>query len=155
MRRWKNYNINCCHLRHANNQDRKDIIILTPTHVTSKFGVSYCKSSPMDQRTPWGTGHDRSTRLYRHTSQHLKNVSLASATLLLKPYFQVSQFTGRKDHEKLWWILNMADATGRLVRRHLWLLEFNFEVLHQDGVKHRAADALSHFATTRMGEYQL
>lgn len=43
----------------------------------------------------------------------------------------------------LWWILKLADATGRLTRWQLRLQEFDFDIVHRTGVKHQATEALS------------
>lgn len=56
----------------------------------------------------------------------------------------------RTDHDALRWITNMTEATGKLVRWHLRLSEFDFEVVHWGGVKHEAAEALSRLEKTGM-----
>lgn len=54
------------------------------------------------------------------------------------------------DHSSLLWILNMADATGKLERWRLRLSEMQFDVYHGYGIKNQAVDSLSRLQTTNM-----
>lgn len=54
----------------------------------------------------------------------------------------------RTDRHALRWILNFADATGKLARQRLMLFEHDLEITHRAGVKHQAAEALSELLTT-------
>jgi hypothetical protein len=63
--------------------------------------------------------------------------------LQLRPYFEGQKFLIRTDHHSLRWVLNLADAQGRLARWRLRLLEFDFDVAYSPGKGHHAADTLS------------
>lgn len=56
-------------------------------------------------------------------------------------------FTFRTDRHVLCWILNLADASGKIARGRLQSLEFYFEAVHRSGVKHQAADGFSRLST--------
>lgn len=51
-------------------------------------------------------------------------------------------FTIRTDIEPLKWIINLADATSKLVRWHLQLSQMEFDIVHLAEIKHQAAEAL-------------
>lgn len=42
---------------------------------------------------------------------------------------------------------SLANATGQVARWRLWWSEMEFDIVHQTGVKHQAADALSRLST--------
>ena len=65
------------------------------------------------------------------------------AVLKLRPYLEGHRFIVRTDHHSLRWLLNMTDASGRLARWRLRLLEYDFEVQYKPGVTHYAADMMS------------
>lgn len=50
-------------------------------------------------------------------------------------------------HNALRWILNMMSQTGKLVVCRLMLSKFEFDVVHQAGVRHQAIGALSPLLT--------
>jgi hypothetical protein len=54
----------------------------------------------------------------------------------------------RTDHHSLRWVLNLADAQGRLATWRLRLQEFDFEVLYLPGKSHHAADMMSRLQST-------
>jgi RNase H-like domain found in reverse transcriptase/Reverse transcriptase (RNA-dependent DNA polymerase) len=58
------------------------------------------------------------------------------AILQLRPYLDGKRFVIRTDHNSLRWVLNLADAQGRLARWRLQLLEFDFEVQYSPGKAH-------------------
>lgn len=41
------------------------------------------------------------------------------------------------EHNSLKWLLNVLDATGRLVRWSLPLQQYEFEIIHRPGKEHR------------------
>jgi RNase H-like domain found in reverse transcriptase len=61
----------------------------------------------------------------------------------LRPYLEGKIFTVRTDHHDLRWVMNLADAQGRLDRWRLRLAEFDFQVEYSPNTTHHAADALS------------
>lgn len=67
--------------------------------------------------------------------------------MLFRPYLEGTRLTVFNDYSALRWILNVADATGKLVRWALQLPKFQFDVVHRFGVKHQAGDALLRLET--------
>lgn len=61
----------------------------------------------------------------------------------------LSYFIIRTDHEELRWLLTSDDASRRLARCLIRLLEFDFKVIHRSGTKQLALDALSLLKTER------
>jgi hypothetical protein len=61
----------------------------------------------------------------------------------LRPYLEGQRFIIRTDHHSLRWVLNLADAQGRLARWRLRLLEFDYEVQYSPGRSHHGADSMS------------
>lgn len=49
----------------------------------------------------------------------------------------------RTDQNALWWILTLANATDKLARCCFQLMEYSSDLVHRNGVKHQAPDALS------------
>lgn len=69
-------------------------------------------------------------------------VAVFWAIMLLGLCLEFTNFTGKPDHHVLKWILNQADAAGKLERWRLQLLKQSFEAVHHAVVKNQAADAL-------------
>lgn len=65
------------------------------------------------------------------------------------PYLEGPRFTAKTDRYALKWILNLEEATGKLARRRLRLMKYDFEIIHRAGVNHQAADTLSTLDTER------
>lgn len=61
----------------------------------------------------------------------------------LTPYLQGHKFTLYTEHKPSKRILNLADASGRLARWRLRLLEFDFDVKYSKGSQNHIADTLS------------
>lgn len=59
------------------------------------------------------------------------------------------------DHHVLWWILNVANATRKLGRRRLQLLESDLEIVQTAGVNHQAGNALSGIFTVPVDNNEL
>ena len=70
------------------------------------------------------------------------------AILLLRPYLEGQRFTIQMYSDSLRWVLNLADAKGRLARWRLRLSEHDYLVEHRTGIKRQPADALSRLETT-------
>lgn len=86
---------------------------------------------------------------------HCKCLAAIWSVLLLCPHLEGCQFILKINHHELRWFLNLADATGKLARWQLRLLEYVFEVVHRGGVKHQEADALPRLLTTEVDNTEL
>lgn len=62
-------------------------------------------------------------------------MAVVLAVLLLHSCLWVHKFTIRTSHDAFKWILNLADATGKLARWGLHLSDFKFHVVHKAGIK--------------------
>jgi len=100
---------------------------------------------PMKPLGYWSRSLNKAERNYNTTQREC--LAVVWAVLMLRPYLYGTRFTLRTDHESLRWILNLSDASGKLQRWRLRLLEFEFDVVHRPGIKHQAADALSRLNT--------
>lgn len=81
-----------------------------------------------------------------------KLLGIVCAALLVHSNTEGIRFTIKTDHDSLMWILNLTQSTSRLARWNLQLSEFVFDVVYIDGIKHQAADALSHLLTIGKGK---
>lgn len=69
--------------------------------------------------------------------------------LKLRGYLEGAWLTVRTDHDELGWILNMADATGKLEIWILRLSEYELDLVHCDRIKNQTTEALSRLPTSR------
>ena len=69
------------------------------------------------------------------------------AIQILRPYLERNHFEVYTDHQPLRWLLSMHDASGRLARWRLLLLEFEFTIRYKKGIKNTIADAISRLPT--------
>ena len=69
------------------------------------------------------------------------------AVQLLRPYLERTHFDLYTYHIALRWIMNMTDASSRLARWRLRLLEFDFTVQYKKGAKNTIADCISRLPT--------
>lgn len=67
---------------------------------------------------------------------------------MLRPYSGGVWFTTWTDHDELRWILNMADATGKLSQWHSSLSEIAFGVVDRARIRRQAADAFYRLIST-------
>ena len=70
------------------------------------------------------------------------------AVTTLRPYLQGVHFTVHTDHSSLRWLMEITDASGRLMRWRLRLGEFDFTVKYKKGLLNTQADALSRLPST-------
>lgn len=77
-----------------------------------------------------------------HDTTHKEFLAVVWDVFLLRQYLEVVQLEFRNNHDALNWILDVADASGKLVRCHLRLPELELDVEDRHGIKHRAVDAL-------------
>ena len=69
------------------------------------------------------------------------------AVQILRPYLEGKHFTVFTDHAALRWMFSLADATNRLARWRLRLLEFDFEIRYRKGAENTVADVISRLPT--------
>mgnify|MGYP003551043187 FL=1 len=108
--------------------------------------IGFCLSQkhPDGLRHPngyWSRSLNPAERNYSTTEKDC--LAIVWAILTLRPYLEGQMFLIRTDHHSLRWVLNLADAQGRLARWRLRLLEFDFEVEYSPGKEHHAADVMS------------
>jgi RNase H-like domain found in reverse transcriptase len=89
----------------------------------------------------WSKGLKSAKRNYSTTEKEC--LAIVWAVLQLRPYLEGKHFVIRTDHNSLRWVLNLADAQGRLSRWRLRLLDFDFEVQYAPDKEHNGADTLS------------
>ena len=90
-----------------------------------------------------------------HTTTENECLAIVWAILLLRPYLKRQRFTIRTDQDSLRWVLNLADAEGRLARWRLHLSEHDYLVEHYAGTKHQAGYAPSRLETTGVDIFSL
>jgi transposase InsO family protein len=109
-----------------------------------QIGSCLCQEHPDGLRHPigyWSRSLNAAERNYSTTEKEC--LAIVWAILTLRPYLEGQRFLVRTDHHSLRWVLNLADAQGRLARWRLRLLEFDFEVEYAPGKEHHAADTMS------------
>jgi hypothetical protein len=94
----------------------------------------------------WSRGLTSAEKNYSTTEKEFP--AIVWAVLHLRPYLEGKRFVIRTYQHSLRWVLNLADAQGRLTRWRLRLQEFDFEVLYLPGKSHHAADIMSHLQST-------
>lgn len=107
---------------------------------TYKSAVGYFKSNQTIPRHYWSRSLIMAKKAYDTTQREY--FAIVWSELQLLTYLKRRSFTIRTDHNSLWCILNLADASGRHARWWLRLLEFDFDVVKWVSVKCRDADAL-------------
>lgn len=75
--------------------------------------------------------------------------------MLLLSYLEGTHLTIGFANDLLKWILNLSDASKRLVRWCLRLSELDIDVAHGAGLKHHVADAMSGLRTDGKGTIDL
>ena len=76
-------------------------------------------------------------------------IAIVWAVQLLRPYLERTHFDLYTDHIALRWIMNMTDASSRLTRWRLRLLEFDFTVQYKKSAKNTIVDCISRLPTYR------
>lgn len=85
----------------------------------------------------WSTILNKTERNYSRTEKEC--LSVVWAILLFRRSLGEQWVTAGTDHPSLGWILNLTEATGRLGRWRMRHAEYDFEIEHRMGAKHRPA----------------
>jgi hypothetical protein len=124
---------------------RKEGLFTLDTDASNEqVGCCLFQAQPDGENHPvgyWSRGLTNAERNYSTTEKEC--LAIVWSILHLRPYLESRHFVVRTDHNSLRWVLNLADAQGRLARWRLRLLEFDFEVQYSPGASHHAADTLS------------
>lgn len=75
--------------------------------------------------------------------------------LPLRPYLEENQFTIKTDYKDFKCLFPLSDASGKLARWCVGLSEFEFNTLHQTGIRHQAADTLLRLPTVESDKSKL
>lgn len=111
-----------------------------------ELALHFHKSSLIQQRPGyWSRSLKNDVKAYIITV--CKWLAIVWSPLPLYIYLDGKKFTTQKDRDLPRWILNFVDATDRLARWQLGLYEYEFDLVHRDGIKHQKADALSSLRT--------
>ena len=110
--------------------------------------------------------HDGSEKVIAYASkkldQHQMRYNVTRRELLavinfinqFKHYLLGRQFLLRTDQGSLRLLFNVKDPTGQLARWLEFLSQFNFEIVHREGIKHQNADELSRKDSTQLCAHQ-
>ena len=82
-----------------------------------------------------------------YSASEREYLAVVCVAQILRPYLEGKHFVVHTDHAALRLIFDLEDASNRLARWRLRLLEFNFEVRHRKGCENTVADAVSRFPT--------
>jgi RNase H-like domain found in reverse transcriptase len=116
---------------------REGRYILDTDASDGQIGCCLNQEHPDGLRHPngyWSRFLNPAERNYSTTEKEC--LAIVWAILTLRPFLEGQRFLIRTDHHSLRWVLNLADAQGRLARWHLRLLEFDFEVEYSPGKEH-------------------
>jgi RNase H-like domain found in reverse transcriptase/Reverse transcriptase (RNA-dependent DNA polymerase)/Integrase zinc binding domain/Integrase core domain/Chromo (CHRromatin Organisation MOdifier) domain len=110
----------------------------------AQLGCCLFQEQPSGPNLPlgyWSRTLNAAERNYSTTEKEC--LAIVWAVTHLRPYLEGVEFTVRTDHHALRWVMNLAEAQGRLARWRLRLSEFTFKVEYSPGATHHAADVLS------------
>ena len=113
-----------------------------------QVGATLFQTHPNGKRKPigyWSRTLKAAEKNYSTPEKECLAVVWALTTL--RPYLQGVRFTVYSDQASLRWLMTIAEPSGRLIRWHLKLAEFDFEVLYKRGYINTQADALSRLPT--------
>ena len=103
-----------------------------------------------------GRGLNRAERNYTTTEREA--LALVEVIKKLQPYLHDRKLVVYTHHSSLRWLMNVKDATSRLARWALLLLnqQYNFDIIHRPGCQNGNADALSRrpYPTTNLNALQ-
>ena len=92
----------------------------------------------------------KAERRYCVTRREL--LAVVTFTQHFRPYLFGKKFTLRTDHGSLKWLRNFKEPEGQLARWLEKLEEYDFDVVHRQGLKHGNADALSRLPCSQCGQ---
>jgi RNase H-like domain found in reverse transcriptase/Integrase zinc binding domain len=116
---------------------------------SNQIGCCLYQDQPDGMKHPlgfWSRGLTSAEKTYSTTETEC--LAIAWAILHLRPYLEGRRFVVRTDHHSLRWVLNLADAQGRLARWRLRPQEFDFEVQYLPDRSHHGADLMSRIDST-------
>jgi RNase H-like domain found in reverse transcriptase len=109
-----------------------------------QIGCCLFQEQPEGSRKPIGYWCRSVTTAERNYSTTEKEcLATVWAIVQLRPNLEGEHFIIRTDQHSLRWVLDLADAQGRLARWRLRLPEFYFEVQYAPGRSHHGADVMS------------
>ena len=71
-----------------------------------------------------------------YTTTEREALALVEGARKFQPYLHNRKVTVYTDHSSLRWLMNVRDATGRLVRWALLLQQYDFDIVHRPGKLH-------------------
>lgn len=108
-----------------------------------QLGYALLQKQPKGRLQPigvWSRSLASSERSYSTSEREC--IPIVWEVLLLRPYRECAHFTLRRDQATLRWTISLTDASGRLERWRLRLMEYEFDIVHRHVIKYQAADAL-------------
>jgi RNase H-like domain found in reverse transcriptase len=129
---------------------REGRYILDTETSDGQIGCCLSRENPDGLRYPngyWSRLWNPVERNYSTTEKEC--LAIVGDILTLRPHLDGERFLIRTDHHSLRWVLNLADAQGRLARWRLSLLEFDFEVEYFPGKEHHAVEVMSRLPPSR------
>lgn len=127
-------------LRPVNQCHEQNVLLLE----TTAWWISR-RNSPGSRKRYWYRSPTSAECVHDTTQREC--LALVWPVLHFRPYLESTRFTIKTDQYSLKWILYLSSAYRRFARWHLRLSEFDFDVIHQAGVKHQAAEPLSRLDT--------
>jgi RNase H-like domain found in reverse transcriptase len=94
----------------------------------------------------WSHGLTSAERNYSTTENEF--LATVWAILTLRSYLEGKRFIIRTDHLDLRWVLNLADAQGRLARWRIRIQKFDYKVQYLPGRSHHRAYMMSRLQST-------
>lgn len=121
----------------------KDFVVVTDASKTS-LGFYLTQEGPDGKQHPVSYS-GRAVRAHEktYTTTELELLAIMSALKHYHNYIANRFFTVVTDHVSLKYISSLKLETGRIARWALYLMNYNFKIVHMSGAKNVVADALS------------
>ena len=126
----------------------------------SKYAVGVVLLQQQDVEKPndWATVGYYSKTLSKeqrnYSASERECYAVIWGVLSLRPYLEGGHFLVRTDHQALKWMMTVSDASARLMRWRLRLMECDYEVIYRPGRVHQVPDALSRLEQPETDENQ-